>query len=93
VLGGMTLAQFGADVIRIDPIGGNIDIRCWPLAPDGSSLYWASLNKGKRSVSLALHTPEGQELARALICAPGEDGCRRLHRQLRQRLPGRDRRG
>ena len=72
-LGGMTLAQLGAEVIRIDPLGGNIDIRRWPLAPDGTSLYWASLNKGKRSVCLALNTPRGQELARALICAPGED--------------------
>jgi 2-methylfumaryl-CoA isomerase len=72
-LGGMTLAQLGADVIRIDPIGGNIDIGRWPLAPDGTSLYWASLNKAKRSVCLALSTPQGQELARALICAPGED--------------------
>lgn len=72
-LGGMTLAQLGAEVIRIDPIGGNIDIRRWPLAPDGTSLYWASLNKGKRSVCLALNTPRGQELARALICAPGDD--------------------
>ena len=72
-LGGMTLAQLGADVIRIDPIGGNIDIARWPLAPDGSSLYWASLNKAKRSVCLALNKPEGQELAQALICAPGED--------------------
>ncbi len=70
-LGGMTLAQLGADVIRIDPLGGNIDIRRWPLAPDGTSLYWASLNKGKRSVTLALDTPQGQELAAALICAPG----------------------
>ncbi len=73
-LGGMTLAQLGADVIRIDPIGGNIDIARWPLAPDGTSLYWASLNKAKRSVVLALNTPEGQELARALICAPGAGG-------------------
>ncbi len=67
----MTLAQLGADVIRIDPIGGNIDIGRWPLAPDGTSLYWASLNKAKRSVALALNTPQGQELARGLICAPG----------------------
>jgi 2-methylfumaryl-CoA isomerase len=73
-LGGMTLAQLGADVIRIDPIGGNIDIARWPLAPDGTSLYWASLNKAKRSVALALNTPQGQELARALICAPGVGG-------------------
>jgi 2-methylfumaryl-CoA isomerase len=73
-LGGMTLAQLGADVIRIDPIGGNIDIGRWPLAPGGTSLYWASLNKAKRSVALALNTPQGQELARALICAPGAGG-------------------
>jgi 2-methylfumaryl-CoA isomerase len=73
-LGGMTLAQLGADVIRIDPIGGNIDIGRWPLAPSGTSLYWASLNKAKRSVTLALNTPQGQELARALICAPGPGG-------------------
>ena len=66
-LGGMTLAQLGADVIRIDPIGGNIDVARWPLAPDGSSLYWASLNKRKRSVCLALSKPEGQEIAQALI--------------------------
>lgn len=71
-LGGMTLAQLGADVIRIDPIGGNIDYRRWPLAPGGDSLYWAGLNKGKRSVALALHTPEGRKIAQALIAAPGE---------------------
>lgn len=72
-MGAMTLAQLGAEVIRIDPIGGNIDINRWPLAPGGESLYWASLNKGKRSVCLALGTPEGQEIATALIGAPGDD--------------------
>lgn len=73
-LGAMTLAQLGAEVIRIDPIGGNIDAHRWPLAPGGSSLYWASLNKGKRSVTLALGTPEGQAIAAALMCQPGEGG-------------------
>ena len=72
-LGAMTLAQLGAEVIRIDPIGGNIDFKRWPLAPNGNSIYWASLNKGKKSVTLALDTPEGQDLARAIICAPGPD--------------------
>ncbi|HEY8613311.1 MAG TPA: CoA transferase [Roseomonas sp.] len=72
-IGGMTLAQLGADVIRIDPIGGNIDYRRWPLSPEGTSLYWTGLNKAKRSVTLALNRPEGQEIARALICAPGEE--------------------
>ena len=70
-VGGMTLAQLGAEVIRIDPIGGNIDYRRWPLAPDGTSIYWAGLNKGKRSIAIALGTPEGQEIAAALIAAPG----------------------
>jgi 2-methylfumaryl-CoA isomerase len=72
-LGGMTLAQLGADLIRIDPIGGNIDYRRWPLAPTGDSLYWASLNKAKRSVALALDTPAGREIAQAIITAPGKD--------------------
>ncbi|WP_043835852.1 CoA transferase [Muricoccus aerilatus] len=72
-LGGMTLAQLGAEVIRIDPIGGNIDYRRWPLAPSGASLYWSSLNKAKRSVQIALNRPEGREIAQALIASPGED--------------------
>jgi 2-methylfumaryl-CoA isomerase len=70
-VGGMTLAQLGAEVIRIDPIGGNIDIARWPLAPSGTSLYWTGLNKGKRSVTLALNKPEGRELAAALIAEAG----------------------
>jgi 2-methylfumaryl-CoA isomerase len=72
-LAGMTLGQLGADVIRIDPIGGNIDHGRWPLAPSGASIYWASLNRGKRSISLALDRPEGQEIARALITRSDED--------------------
>ncbi len=71
-LGGMTLAQLGAEVIRIDPIGGNVDAGRWPLAPSGASLYWAGLNKAKRSVTLALDTAEGQAIAADLISAPGE---------------------
>ena len=71
--GGLTLAQLGAEVIRIDPLGGGHDHRRWPLAPNGESHYWSSLNKGKRSVALDLRSPEGQELAVALITAPGPD--------------------
>jgi 2-methylfumaryl-CoA isomerase len=72
-LGGMTLAQLGADVIRIDTLGGGLDHRRWPVAPDGTSLFWCGLNKGKRSVALDLGSAEGRELAMALICAPGDD--------------------
>ncbi|BBK32369.1 mesaconyl-CoA C1-C4 CoA transferase [Stella humosa] len=70
-LGGMTLAQLGADVIRFDPIGGGIDYRRWPLADSGDSLYWVGLNKGKRSIAIDVRSPEGRELATALITADG----------------------
>ena len=73
-LGGLALAQLGADVIRIDPIGGNIDFRRWPLDQHGVSLYWAGLNKSKRSIALALDTAEGRSIAQALITAPGAGG-------------------
>ncbi len=71
-LGGMTLAQLGADVIRFDQLGGGLDYRRWPLAKSGESLFWAGLNKGKRSIQLDLASPAGRELATALITAPGE---------------------
>jgi 2-methylfumaryl-CoA isomerase len=70
-LGGMTMAQFGAEVIRIDPIGGGIDFNRWPVTQDGASLYWAGMNKAKRSVALALDKPEGRDLAQAIATAPG----------------------
>jgi 2-methylfumaryl-CoA isomerase len=71
-LGGMTLAQLGADVIRFDPIGGGMDYRRWPVTADGNSLFWAGLNKGKRSIAVDIRKPQGQELLTRLICAPGE---------------------
>jgi 2-methylfumaryl-CoA isomerase len=72
-LGGMTLAQMGADVIRFDPIGGGLDRNRWPVTADGRSLFWAGLNKGKRSVQLDLRSPAGRELVAALVAAPGPD--------------------
>ena len=72
-LGGMTLAQLGAEVIRFDQIGGGLDHGRWPLAADGQSLFWAGLNKGKRSIALDLRSPEGRELATALVAAPGPE--------------------
>jgi 2-methylfumaryl-CoA isomerase len=70
-LGGMTMAQMGAEVIRIDPIGGGIDFNRWPVTEEGASLYWAGMNKAKRSVALALDKPEGRALAQAIATAPG----------------------
>ncbi len=71
-LGGMTLAQLGADVIRFDDIKGGLDNDRWPITRDGRSIYWAGLNKGKRSIAVDLRSPRGRELLTALITAPGE---------------------
>lgn len=71
-LGGMTMAQLGADVIRFDPVTGGLDAHRWPLASNGKSLYWAGLNKGKRSLAVDTRQPEGREIVTALITAPGE---------------------
>jgi 2-methylfumaryl-CoA isomerase len=64
---GMTLSQLGAQVIRIDPIGGASDVKRWPLAASGTSIYWTGLNKGKRSATIDLRSPDGQELVQRLI--------------------------
>lgn len=71
---GMTLAQLGADVIRFDQIGGGIDYRRWPVTAANHSIYWADLNKGKRSLAVDLRHEEGRELILQLIAAPGPNG-------------------
>jgi 2-methylfumaryl-CoA isomerase len=73
-LGGLTLAQLGAEVIRVDPVGGGPDITRWPLAPSGTSLYWTGLNKGKRSVTVNFRDPAGQRAIRDLVTRSGPDG-------------------
>ncbi|MGI8903656.1 MAG: CoA transferase [Solirubrobacteraceae bacterium] len=73
-LGGMTLAQMGADVIRFDPIGGGLDYHRWPVNEEDVSLFWHGLNKGKRSIQVDLRNPRGRELLSALITQPGENG-------------------
>jgi 2-methylfumaryl-CoA isomerase len=71
---GLYLAQMGAEVIRVDQIGGGPDHRRWPRTEAGASLYWEGLNKGKKSVALNLNDPEGRELLTALATAAGKDG-------------------
>ncbi len=71
---GLHLAQLGAEVIRIDQIGGGPDFRRWPLDPDnGLSFYWEGLNKSKKSVAVDLGRPEGRELAQRIATAPGKN--------------------
>jgi 2-methylfumaryl-CoA isomerase len=72
-LGGMTLAQLGADVIRFDRIRGGLDHYRWPVTRDNKSLFWTGLNKGKRSIAVDMSTPRGKEIITQLICAPGSN--------------------
>ncbi|MDB5945764.1 MAG: 2-methylfumaryl-CoA isomerase [Ramlibacter sp.] len=72
-LAGLALAQFGADVIRVDMIGGGIDYARLPRMPGGRSLYWTGLNKGKRSIAVDLRSAQGRELVQALATAPGPE--------------------
>ena len=70
-LAGMTLAALGAEVIRIDPIGGAADYHRWPLADSGDSIYWAGLNKGKQSMAVDMRSEQGQHLVAKLIVDSG----------------------
>jgi 2-methylfumaryl-CoA isomerase len=72
-LAGMTLAQMGAEVIRVDRIEGGLDASRWPVTAEGRSLFWAGLNKGKKSVAVDLQSPEGREIVTQIVTAPGPD--------------------
>ncbi len=62
---GCVLGYFGAEVIKVEPPGGD-PIRGWRVVRDGTSLWWASLARNKKSVTLDLQSARGRELARAL---------------------------
>ncbi len=70
----MTLAQLGARVVRIDPLGGATDTRRAPVTSDGTSLYWAGLNKGKKSIVVDTRSPEGRGLVMSMLGSPGDGG-------------------
>lgn len=64
---GLYCAQLGADVIRVDQIGGGPDFRRWPVTAENDSLYWENLNRAKKSLALDLGSPEGRELLVRLV--------------------------
>ena len=69
---GLYCAQMGAEVIRVDQVGGGPDFRRWPVTKANDSLYWENLNRAKKSVALDLGRPEGRELLQALVRATGQ---------------------
>lgn len=63
---GKTLADFGADVIKIEPPGIGDPLRKWRHLKDGTSVWWEVQSRNKRSISLDLRGPDGQEVVRRL---------------------------
>ena len=63
---GKTLADFGADVIKIEPANVGDPLRKWRMLRDGTSVWWQVQSRNKRSVCLDLKSAEGQEMVRAL---------------------------
>ena len=61
-----TLADFGADVIKIEPEDVGDPLRKWRMLRDGTSVWWQVQSRNKRSIALNLKSVEGQETVRAL---------------------------
>jgi formyl-CoA transferase len=62
-----TLADFGADVIKIEPPGAGDPLRQWRLIKDGTSVWWQVQSRNKRSLALDLRQPEAQAIVRKLV--------------------------
>ena len=62
----MMLADHGADVVKVEPPGGDETREYGPPFVDGESTYYMGLNRNKRSIALDLATPDGQEIIRRL---------------------------
>jgi formyl-CoA transferase len=63
---GKTLADFGAEVIKIEPPGEGDPLRKWRRLRNGTSLWWQVQSRNKKSVTCDLRKPEGQEIVRRL---------------------------
>ncbi|KVK84454.1 CoA-transferase [Burkholderia ubonensis] len=64
---GRMLAEFGADVIKVEPPGAGDPLRKWRMLHDGTSVWWAAQSRNKTSLTLDLRTPEGQDVIRRLV--------------------------
>ena len=60
------LAEFGADVIKIESPDGGDPIRQWRVLKDGTSLWWSVQARNKKSITLNMKDPRGQEIAKRL---------------------------
>lgn len=61
-----TLADFGADVVKVEQPGTGDPLRRWRMLKDGTSVWWQAQSRNKKSLALNLKTPEAQEVVRRL---------------------------
>jgi crotonobetainyl-CoA:carnitine CoA-transferase CaiB-like acyl-CoA transferase len=61
------LADFGADVIRVDRVGGSEDRFVMPVTPSGEGAFFLEVNRNKRCLTLEIDRPEGREVVRRLL--------------------------
>ena len=61
------MAEFGAEVVKLEPPGAGDPLRKWRYLKDGTSLWWHVQSRNKQSVAVDLREPEGQVIARALM--------------------------
>src|SRR5262245_42660551 len=63
----MFLADFGADVVKVERPGRGDELRFWGENKDGVGLYYKVINRNKRAITLDLHTPLGVEVVKKLV--------------------------
>ena len=66
---GQLLADYGADVIKVEPPGTGDPMRSWGVTRDGKSLWWPAIARSKRSVTIDLRSEEGQDLVRRMAAS------------------------
>jgi len=66
---GQLLGDYGADVIKIEPVDGGDPMRRWGVLRDGDSLWWPSIGRNKRSVCVDIRAAAGQDLVRRIAAS------------------------
>ncbi len=64
---GCVLGYFGAEVVKVEPPGGGDPLRNWRVLRNGTSLWWRSIARNKKCITLNLRAPRGRQLLRRLL--------------------------